>query len=418
MMFRPAAIFIGLRYIRAKRHHHFVSMTSLISMLGLALGVVVLITVLSVLNGFDREIKKQVFSMISPITIGSYTGQIAQWDVVEASLKSSSHITGVAPYVSGEALLINANITEPAVVTGILPMQEKTVSELDKKMIQGSLDDLHKDHFGIVLGEDLASHLGVKLGDSITIAVPNSTFSMTNMTPNFKKFTVTGIFHAGGGGFSFDSKYAYINLYDAQNLFALDTHVTGLHVNINDIYAAPTIARELQNQLSPILRAGNWTEQLGDFFENIRITKTLMFFIFILIIAVAVFNLISTMVMTVKNKEADIAILRTLGATPKTILTIFVVQGAAIGIIGTLLGIVFGVLLAWNITGISNWIQHTFHLHLISSSVYFVNYLPSKLEWSDVKTISLVAFVLSLLATLYPAWNAARVEPAQALSYD
>lgn len=418
-MFRPAAIYIGLRYTRAKRRNHFISLISLISMLGIALGVIVLITVLSVLNGFDREIKKQVFSMISPITVNSYAGQITHWQELEKSLAAFPDVTGVAPFVTGQALLTIANLTQPAIVTGILPDEEKTISALPSKMVRGKLSNLTAGHFGIVLGEDLAKHLEVTLGDEITVATPTGNLASNTITPRFKKFTVVGLFRAGGGGFSFDAKFAFINLYDAQKLFGLENNsVTALHININDLYAAPYIARALQNQLSPMFRAGNWTEQLGDFFENIRMTKTLMFFIFILIIAVAVFNLISTMMMAVKNKQTDIAILRTFGATPKMILAIFVVQGAAIGIGGTLLGVVGGILLAKNISAISIWIQHVLHTQLISSSVYFVNYLPSELQWSDVEIISLVALVLSLVATLYPAWSASRVEPAEALRFD
>jgi lipoprotein-releasing system permease protein len=417
-MFRPAAIFIGLRYIRAQQRNQFVSLISLISMLGIALGVIVLITILSVLNGFDREIKKQIFSMVPPLTITSYTGQIMHWQEIEDSLKESPQLTGIAPLINGEALLSNSSQTQAAIITGIIPQQEKTVSALADKMIQGKLTDLIPGHFGIILGEDLATRLDIKVGDEITIATPKSNFSTNNMTPNFKKFTVTGFFRAGGGGFNFDAKFAFIHLADAQILFGIGSSITTFQLAINDIYNAPRIARVLQNQLPPILRVGNWTEQLGEFFENIRLTKTLMFFIFILIITVAVFNLISTMVMTVKNKENDIAILRTFGATPHTILTIFIVQGAAIGLGGTLLGIAGGILLAWNITAFSIWLQQVLHTQLISSSVYFVNYLPAELHWADVKIVSLTAMILSLLATIYPAWNASRIEPADALRYD
>ncbi len=417
-MFRPTAIFIGLRYLRARQQNHFVSFISLISMLGIALGVIVLITVLSVLNGFDREIKKQVFSMVSPITIGSYIGQISDWETLENQLAKKTSITGIAPFVSGQALLIHASNTQAAIISGIIPAKEKSVSTIAEKITQGNLFNLTNTADGIVIGENLAKQLNVKLGDAITAAIPQDTQTSRDITPHFKKFTVVGLFHAGGGSFDFDTRYAFINLSDAQHLFQQGSTITALHVNIKNIYDAPLIARELQNQLPPSLRAGNWTEQLGDFFENIRLTKTLMFFIFILIIAVAIFNLISTMVMTVKNKQTDIAILRTYGATPKMILTIFMVQGAVIGIGGTLLGIFGGILLSVNITAISIWIQKTLHLSLISSSVYFVNYLPSELLWRDVGIISLVAFFLSVFATIYPAWNASRLQPVEALRYD
>jgi lipoprotein-releasing system permease protein len=415
-MFRPAAIFIGLRYTRSKRGSQFISLISMISMLGITLGVIVLITVLSVLNGFDREIKKQVFGMISPITISSFAGGIDDWEEVEKTVQSSPDVTAVAPFIYGQALITNSDQTQPVMLTGIIPEQEKKISALSDKMIQGRLSALKPGSFGIILGEDLARKLGVTIGDSIIVATTKSTLTSSTITPHFRKFTVSGIFRAGGGRFGFDAKLAFINLRDAQTLFDLGKSITALHLNVKDIYAAPEIARTIQGQLSPSARVGDWTMQLGDFFENIRMTKTMMFFIFILIITVAVFNLISTMVMVVKNKQSDIAILRTLGATPMTILTIFIVQGAMIGTIGIVLGIIGGVALAHNITAISIWIQQAFHVQLLSSNVYFVNYLPSELQWPDVWIISIAALALSLLATLYPAWNASRLAPAEALN--
>ncbi len=415
-MYKPLPIFIGLRYMRSSRKQQFISLISLISMLGIALGVVVLITILSVVNGFDREIKKQLFSMVPPITISSYTGRLTQWQTLEKQLQAASFVTAVAPIANGQALLSNARTTQPAMIAGIIPANEKGLSDLDKKIIQGNLYALVPGEFGIVVGENLAKQLDVMIGDPITVAVPTGVLNTTHISTRFKKFTVVGIFHAGGGGFNFDSKLAFIHLKDAQSLFELGTAITALRININDIYAAPQIASTLQEGLDAPLRAGNWTEQLGAFFENIRMTKTMMFFIFILIITVAVFNLVCTLVMVVKNKQADIAILRTFGATPATILMIFVVQGIAIGIGGIAIGVAGGIALAWNIPAISSWIQATFHVQLISANVYFVNYLPSELQWPDVMVISLIAFTLCLLATLYPAWNASRAVTAEVLN--
>ncbi len=413
-MFKPAAVFIGLRYMRAKRRNQFISLISLISMLGIALGVIVLITVLSVLNGFDREIKSQIFGMISPITITSYVGQIEDWQELEKVILASPDITAAAPFANGQAILTNSNITQPTLLIGVLPAQEKGVSVLSKKMLEGKLADLTPGQFGIVLGNELANQLDVKMGDPITVATIKGSFSTNNVIPRFSKFKVVGIFRAGGGGMGFDSKMAFINLYDAQKFLQLNSSISGFQVNVKNIYSAPKIALALQDRL-PQSRVWNWTEQLGDFFENIRLTKTMMFFIFVLIIAVAVFNLICTMVMVVRNKQTDIAILRTMGATPVMILAIFIVQGLAIGIGGTLLGVAGGILLSQNITVISTWLQQVLHVQLISSKVYFVNYLPAELQWQDVLIISLIALILSLLATLYPAWNASRVEPAEAL---
>lgn len=414
-MFRPAAFFIGLRYTRAKSRNQFISLISLITLLGITLGVTVLITVLSVINGFDKEIKKQIFGMISPITINSYAGKIYDWKELKTNIETLPDVTASAPFVSGQVLM-NSNPSQPVMLIGIIPSQEPGVSSLDKKIIQGSLADLKPGQYGITIGKVLADKLNVALGDTVTVAALNEGFSSSHITPKFKKFKVVSIFQAGGGSLGFDSKMAFIHLQDAQILFNLGSSISGLHLNIKDVYDAPKFMQTLEYNLPQTLNAWSWTDQLGGFFENIRMTKTMMFFIFALIIAVAAFNLISTMVMVVKNKQADIAILRTLGATPTMILIIFIVQGTAISMGGTLFGIIGGVLLANNITSISIWIQKIFNTQLVSSNVYFVNYLPADLQWNDVWHISLIALILSLFATIYPAWSASRVEPVEALN--
>ncbi len=423
-MYKPLSLFIGLRYTRAKMRNQFISLISLISMLGIALGVVVLITVLSVLNGFDREIKKQLFGMVSPITIGSYLGRVENWHAIEDIARRSPQVTAIAPFASGETLLSSSGMTAPAMLSGVLPAQEKQVSVLATSMQKGSLDDLVPGQYGIILGETLANRLNVNVGDEITVATPATNHRKLDMhrglvpkhiMSRMKRFHVVGISHMGGGAMGFDSHYAFVHLADAQQLFVMGNAVSALHVNIKDVYAAPSVAHNLQLQMPATERVGNWTEQLGEFFENIRITKTMMFFIFIMIIAVAVFNLICTMVMIVKNKRADIAILRTMGATPRVILAIFVVQGVAIGLGGTLLGIIGGVTLAHYVPTVSIFLQHLLHLQLVSADVYFVDYLPSELQWPDIWHIGLIALALSAMATLYPAWRASRITPVEAL---
>jgi len=416
-MFRPAAVFIGLRYTRAKRRNHFISFISLMSMLGIALGVLVLITVLSVMNGFDREIAKRVFSMVPPITVNSASGALKDWEGTTAALKKSPLVTAVAPFVSGQALLSSADSVQPIMLMGILPAEEKNISELSQKMIQGQLSDLSTHHFGIVLGEDLANRLGANVGDKLTVTTPQFSLTPVGVIPRFKQFTVTGVFRAGSG-WGFDTGLAFINLPDAQKLFQLGSAVNGLHVNIHNVYAAPKISFELETLLGPSVYVGNWTQQFGAFFHAVKLEKTMMFCILMLIIAVAVFNLVCTLVMVVNDKEADIAILRTFGATPKMIMSIFIVQGAIVGVIGTLLGVIGGTLLALNVTVLVDWIEKIFHVHFISANVYFVDYLPSELQFNDVWQISLWALVLSLLATLYPAWRASRTEPVEALRYE
>ncbi len=415
-MFRPATLFIGLRYTRAKSRNQFISLISCITILGIALGVAVLITVLSVVNGFDREIKKQIFGMIAPVTITSMTGKMDNWQKVLASVKKNPAIKGVAPFISEDALITNAEVTMPAMLIGVLPELENQVSDLSQKMIAGQLKNLQPGEFGIVLGEELAKKLKVNPGDKLILATLQGSSSITKILPKFNKFTVTGIFHAGGGALGFDSRMAFIHLADAQQLVSLHNSISGLHINIDNLYAAPVISLQLASQLPEHLSAWNWTQQLGGFFENIRMTKTMMFFIFVLIIAVAAFNLVCTMVMVVKNKEMDIAILRTLGATPQMVLIIFTVQGVLIALSGTILGILGGVLLSVNVSSLSTWIQDILHRELVSSNIYFVNYLPAELQWQDIGIISVVAIGLSLISSLYPAFKAARMVPVEILN--
>ncbi len=416
-MFRPVSVFIGLRYTRAKRRNHFISFISLMSMLGIALGVLVLITVLSVMNGFDREIKTRVFSMTPPLTVTSYVGHIQNWQQAQKSLTQYSSITNTAPFVEAQVLLTNAGTVQPAIVSGILPDEEKNMSALSQKLIAGQLSSLTSNSFNIVLGSDLADRLGVQVGDKVTVVTPEMSLSPAGVMPRFKRFTVTGLFHVGSG-FGFDGGYGFINLGDAQKLMKLGADVTGIHATMTNVYNAPTLSRTIANDLGANARVLNWTDQFGEIFHAVSMEKTMMFFILMLIIAVAVFNLVCTLVMVVNDKESDIAILRTLGATPKTIMTIFIVQGAVIGVIGTLLGVIFGILLALNVTELVKWIEHLFHVQFLSSDVYFVNYLPSQLQWMDVAKISIASLVLSLSATIYPALRAAKTEPVEALRYE
>ncbi len=416
-MFRPAALFIGLRYTRAKRRNHFISFISLVSMIGIALGITVLITVLSVMNGFDREIKKRVFSMVAPMTISSNTGYVADWQGLQKLLKQYPYITNSAPFATGEVLLNYSGSTQPAIVSGILPDEESRMSELADKMVQGKLSNLKSGEFGIVLGENLATLLDANLGDKITVVTPQVSLTPAGVIPRFKRFTVVGIFRAGSG-FGFDRGLSFIHLDDAQKLLGLGNNVTGLHLNVNDVFAAPMLADKLRTQLTSTANITTWADQFGEFFHAIQMEKTMMFLILLLIIAVAAFNLVSTLMMVVSEKEPDIAILRTFGATPRMIMAVFIVQGGVIGFFGTLLGLAGGLALAWNVTDIVNWIQDVFHVQFMSSSVYFVNYLPSEIELSDVIKICTASLVLSLLATIYPAWRASKMDPVESLRYE
>lgn len=417
-MFRPLALYIGLRYTRAKRRNHFISFIALTSMLGIALGVAVLITVLSVMNGFDQEIRNRIFGMANQVTISTVGGTLPAWQQLSAQVAKQPNVVGVAPLVSGQGILVNQGQTHPVLITGVLPEQENTVSSVAQKIVSGSFDSLQPGQFNIVLGVELASNLGAAVGDKITLLIPKLTVTPMGAMPRFRQFTVSGIFKAGGG-FGFDSDMAFIQLQDAQNLFQLPhDSVSGLRLRLQDLYDAPRVSKQLTQQLSPMYLVSNWTETYGSYMHAIQLEKTMMFLILLLLIAIAAFNLVSSLVMVVTDKRADIAILRTLGATPKTILMIFMVQGAVVGIVGTLLGLIGGIALATHVTQIVNFLQEFFHVQLFTTDVYFLDYLPSQLVASDIIHICFIALAMSLVATLYPAWRAARTQPAEALRYE
>lgn len=420
-MFKPLSLCIGLRYTRSKRSNRYISFISLSSMLGIALGVAVLITVLSVMNGFDEQISKRFFDMAPQVSVTSFQSHIKDWQNLQGTIDKKPGVIASAPYVggvsNGQALLSFEGQNVPAIVTGIDPKAEQKLNLLAQKIILGSLNHLQPGRFGIVLGYGLARHLGVDIGDKMTVMVPQANVSIVGIQPRFKRFTVVGIFKAGSG-FGFDDSLAFIQLNDAQKLFQLGHSVSGLHVKINRIYDAPQFSNDLERQLPEDVIVSNWTQRYGAFFSAVKMEKTMMFVILLLIIAVAVFNLVSSLVMIVNDKQADIAILRTFGALPRTILATFMVQGTLVGVIGTTLGTLGGIALALNATSIVDWIQATFHVQWLSSNVYFVDYLPSKLELRDVVHVCSVALLMSFLATIYPAWRASRTQPAEALRYD
>lgn len=416
-MFRPVSLFIGLRYTRAKRRNHFISFISLTSMIGIALGVMVLITVLSVMNGFDGAIRNHFFAMAQQVTVRSVSGGIPDWQRLQKELKAEKEVVAAVPYIEGQGLLSANGQTSPVMTYGVFPDDEKQISILNSKMVAGSLDALKANHFGIVLGAKLANNLGVGLGDKVTMVVPTATMTPVGIFPRFKAFTIVGIFKVGNG-FGYDNGFAYFNLHDAQKLFLLGHAISGIQLKLTNFYQAPAVSKYLADTLPPGYVVSNWTENYGAFFEAIKLEKTMMFLMLILIIAVAAFNLVSTLVMMVTDKKSDIAILRTLGATPQVILKIFMIQGIVIGVIGTALGIIAGVLLSNHVTELVNGLQALFHVQLLSSDVYYVNYLPSQLQWPDVWHVCLISLGLSLLATIYPAFKAAGTQPAEALRYE
>lgn len=384
-------------------------------MLGIGLGVMVLITVLSVMNGFDEEIHKRFFGMAPEITVSGQDGRVANWQNLAKELKGIPGVKAVAPFVGGQGLLTHEGQVLPIVITGISPEQEKSVTNLQNKLITGDIANLN--HFGIFLGQGLADRLGVMINDKVTIMIPQASVTPAGMIPRFKRFTVAGVFSAGSG-FNFDTRLAFINLEDAQKLMQLGEDVSGLKLRINNVYEAPLLTEIISNRLGENYQVGNWTQEFGAFFQAVKMEKTMMFLILMLIIAVAAFNLVSSLVMVVNDKQAEIAILRTIGATPRKILSIFIVQGMMVGIVGTLIGLIGGLILASNATEIVNYLQRFFNVKLLSSNIYFVDFLPSKILLSDLLQVCAIALLMSFLATIYPSWRASRTVIAEALHYE
>ncbi|MEE4379067.1 MAG: lipoprotein-releasing ABC transporter permease subunit [Candidatus Competibacteraceae bacterium] len=417
-MFRPWEIFIGLRYTRAKRRNHFISFISLSSMMGMALGITALITVLSVMNGAVKEVRERILGMASHATISTWNGQLADWQAVLQTAEQNPQVESGAPYVRGEAMLTNASLVSGAIVQGVLPAQERNVSELADKMVTGSLDDLQAGEFGVVLGKALSEVLGgLALGDKVTVITPQANVTPVGVMPRLKRFTVVGFFDSGM--YEYDRGLAVIHVEDAAKLFRLDGKVSGVRLKLTDMFQAPQVAREITRQLpEAFYRVRDWTQEHANFFRAVQIEKTAMFVILMLIVAVAAFNIVSTLVMVVTDKQADIAILRTLGATPLSIMGIFIVQGTTIGLIGTLLGLIGGVSLTLNLDVVVPFIENLFGIKFMSPEVYLIGDVPSQLLWSDVSVIALVGFGLAVLATLYPAWRASCTQPADALRYE
>jgi lipoprotein-releasing system permease protein len=416
-MFRPLEVFIGLRYTRAKRRNHFISFISLTSMLGIALGITALITVLSVMNGAVKEVRERILGMAAHATISDWGGQLQDWQTVQTQVERNPHVLGGAPYVRGEAMLIHGSLVSGAIVQGVLPEEERRVSDIADNIVSGALAALQPGEFGIILGKSLANALDVPTGTKLTVVTPQATFTPAGRVPRLKRFTVVGIFDSGM--YEYDRSLAYIHLEDGAKLFRLENNVTGLRLKLDDMFQAPRIVREIAGQLPKgLYLVSDWTQEHANFFRAVQIEKTAMFIILTLIVAVAAFNIVSTLVMVVTDKQADIAILRTLGTTPASIMGIFMVQGTTIGFIGTMLGLIGGISLALNLDVVVPFIENLFNIKFMSPDVYLISEVPSELIWSDVVAIAIVAFGLAMLATLYPAWRASRTQPAEALRYE
>lgn len=385
-------------------------------MLGIALGVTALITVLSVMNGFEKELRDRILGMASHATVTTFSGKLPDWEGLSGTLADQERIVAMAPYVRGESMLSIGNRVSGALLRGVLPEMEGDVSDVVSHINGGDLSLLEAGKYGIILGSELAIALGAGIGDSITVVSPQVTIGPTGILPRLRRFTVAGIFEVGM--YEYDRGVALVHLEDAARLFRLDDNVSGLRLKLDDIFDAPQIARTLSAGLSGDYRVEDWTRQHANFFRAVKTEKRVMFIILTLIVAVAAFNIVSTLVMVVTDKRSDIAILRTLGATPGSIMTIFIIQGIVIGVMGTALGVAGGLGLALNIETIVPAIERFFNVEFLAADVYYISDVPSELHWNDVWIMALVSMGLSLLATLYPAWRAARTHPAEALRYE
>jgi len=412
----PYELFIGLRYTRAKRRNHFISFISLTSMLGIALGVAALITVLSVMNGFQEELRTRILGVASHVQISGQGDVLADWQAVAGIAAADPRVVAAAPYVNVQGMLTFDSAVRGSVIRGIVPEHEDRVAEIGRHMKAGTLDALRPGEFGIVLGSDLARALAVSAGDKLTLIAPQGQVTPAGIVPRVKQFRVVGIFEIGM--FEYDSGLALIHLEDAQKLYRMEDKVSGVRLKLHDLFQSRQLAFDLLPRLGADVYVSDWTRSHANFFRAVQMEKTVMFIILLLIVAVAAFNIVSTLVMAVTDKQPDIAILRTLGAAPSGIMAVFIVQGALIGVIGTLMGVGGGVLLALNIDVVVPFLESLFNVHFLAKDVYYISELPSDLLVGDVIAIAAISFVLSLLATLYPSWRASRVNPAEALRYE
>ena len=414
----PFELFVGLRYLRAKRKNHFSTFISITSMIGIALGVAVLIIVLSVMNGFGTELRNRILGVASHLQITQGDNMLSNWQQAMVVLDGMPHVVAAAPFIMGQGMLSYDAAAQGTLVRGIIPADEVKVAEFADKMKVGSLDDLRAGEFNIILGRDLAQSLGITVGDKVVLMSPSGQATPVGTMPRMKQFKLVGLFEMGYQ--SYDSGLALVHMEDAAKLYRMNDKITGLRIKLDDPFltseVAPAIASKLSNQGNYYI--SDWVQENPNFFAALKMEKRIMSIIMVLVVAVAAFNIVSTLIMAVIDKRADIAIMRTFGASPRSIMSIFIIQGALIGIIGTLLGATLGILIALNIDSIIPFIESLFHVQFLAKDVYYISEVPSQVLWSDVLLITLTSIILSLLATLYPSYKASQINPAEALRYE
>ncbi len=413
----PYELFIGLRYTRAKKRNHFISFISLISLMGITLGMTALITVMSVMNGFQKEVRTRILGVASHVQIASYQGNLRHWQQTAEEASKHPQVEAAAPYVNAQGMLSHNQVVQGVIVRGILPTMEDKVADFAKTMVNGNLSNLEPGEFGIVIGMELARSMGTFLGDKIVLISPQGQVTPAGILPRLKQFTVVGIFEVGH--FEYDSGLVLIHMFDAQKLYRMENDdVSGVRLKLTDLFQAPRVVAELPAMLTTDSYISDWTKQHANYFRAIQIEKRMLSLILALIIAVAAFNIVSTLVMAVTDKESDIAILRTLGASPRSIMKIFIVQGTFIGVFGTLLGVTGGMLLAYNVGEVVAFVESLFNVQFLSREIYYISTIPTDPQMADITTVATTSFILSLLATLYPSYRASKVNPAEALRYE
>jgi len=414
-MFRPLSIFIGARYTRAKRRNHFISFISMTSMIGLALGVLAMIVVLSVMNGFQREMSSRILGMV-PHAFIQGVKPVDDWRPLAAAAMNNPQVIAAVPFTEMDGMLSYKGGMQPIQISGVDPAQEGKVSIVADHMVQGRLADLRPGEFGVVIGEITKRRFNLNVGDKLTLIVPEVSSAPGGITPRMHRLTVSGVFKVGA---ELDGSMALIHLADAADMQRWQPQsVQGIRLKLKDLYDAPQVSQQIAQGLGPDYKADDWTHTQGSLFSAMKMEKTMIGLLLMMIIAVAAFNIIATLIMVVNDKGADIAILRTLGATPGQIMMIFMVQGTVIGVVGTLIGGVLGVAAAFNVSALVGWLERMAGQHIFTSDVYFISNLPSELQWPDVALICGAGLIMSFLATLYPAYRASQIQPAYALRYE